>query len=82
MSQAHPDCVVLDLQMPLMTGMELQVLLQKIESPPPVIVITSLDQPGVRERCLALGARFFLHKPVDGERLLQLVHETIASAAH
>ena len=39
LAERVPDCVVLDLQMPMMTGVELQEHLQRLADPPPVIVI-------------------------------------------
>src|SRR5215203_1877107 len=62
-----PDCVVLDLQMPRMTGVELQQHLLALGDPPPVIIITAHDEPKTRERCLELGAVRYLRKPFDGE---------------
>ena len=62
-----PDCVVLDLQMPLMTGVELQYHLLQLDDPPPVIIITAHDEPKARDRCLALGAIRYLRKPIEGD---------------
>ena len=60
-----PDCVVLDLQMPMMTGVELQEQLLRLANPPPVIIITAHDQPTTRERCLSSVRRFFRSAPVS-----------------
>lgn len=77
LDQQTPDCVVLDLQMPVMTGIELQELLQRVTNRPPVIVITAHDGPGARDRCLALGATHYLRKPIHGDTLIDSVRETI-----
>src|SRR5256885_10718052 len=51
----HPDCVVLDLQMPGMNGLEGQQRL--LGSGVPGLFITAHDEPGARERALTAGAR-------------------------
>lgn len=72
-----PDCVVLDLQMPLMTGVELQEHLLRLAAPPPVIIITAHDEPKTRERCLALGAIRYLRKPIEGDLLMGSIEEAV-----
>ena len=72
-----PDCVVLDLQMPAMTGVELQEHLLRLANPPPVIIITAHDEPKTRERCLALGAVRYLRKPIEGEILMGSIEEAV-----
>src|SRR5262245_34781336 len=51
-----PDCVVLDVQMPGMNGLEVRQLLVRRENPLPVIFITAHTDPSVRERALRAGA--------------------------
>lgn len=74
-----PDCVVLDLQMPMMTGVELQQRLLQLDDPPPVIIITAHDEPKTRERCLALGAVRYLRKPIEGDVLIDSIQEAVAA---
>jgi len=77
LAERVPDCVVLDLQMPRMTGVELQQQLLKLEDPPPVIIITAHDEPKTRERCLALGAVRYLRKPFEGDVLIDSIEEAV-----
>lgn len=77
LAQRVPDCVVLDLQMPMMTGVELQEHLARLADPPPVIIITAHDEPKTRERCLALGAVRYLRKPIEGEVLIDSIGEAV-----
>ncbi len=72
-----PDCVILDVQMPLMTGIEVQQRLLQIDRPPPVIIITAHDEPNTREQCLALGAVSYLRKPIDGDLLIDAIREAV-----
>lgn len=74
-----PDCVVVDLQMPDMSGAELQQLLLQRLDPPPVIIITAHDEPQTRERCLALGAIRYLRKPVTRDVLVESIEEALGA---
>jgi FixJ family two-component response regulator len=78
LAERVPDCVVLDLQMPMMTGVELQQHLLHLDDPPPVIIITAHDEPKTRERCLALGAVRYLRKPIEGDVLIESIEEAIS----
>lgn len=79
LAERVPDCVVLDLQMPVMTGVELQQRLLLLPEPPPVIIATALDEPKTRDRCLALGAVRYLRKPIEGELLVDSVHQAVSA---
>jgi FixJ family two-component response regulator len=68
-----PDCLILDLQMPEMTGLELQQHLNSKGIQIPTIVITGLRDTGVRERCASAGAIAFLPKPVEATSLLAAI---------
>jgi FixJ family two-component response regulator len=77
LAENMPDCVVLDLQMPVMTGVELQQRLLQLDDPPSVIIITAHDEPKTRERCLALGAVRYLRKPIEGDMLINSIEEAV-----
>lgn len=75
--QRRPDCLVLDLQLPGMTGRELQRRLAGLPAPIPHIMITAHDEPTIRERCLADGAAAYLRKPVRSELLVRSVWQAM-----
>jgi FixJ family two-component response regulator len=52
----RPDCVILDFQMPELTGGDVQRLLSLSEIQVPVIIMTAYDHPVIREECLRRGA--------------------------
>src|SRR5262245_34485360 len=79
LSRRVPDCVVLDLQMPDMSGLEVKRRLNAHQAPLPVIVITGYDTPGTRDRCFALGAKYYLCKPVDAETLLSSIRDAVGN---
>ena len=66
----EPDCVILDVQMPGLNGLEVQEQLNRSGSWLPVIFITAHDVVGVRERALAAGAVALLRKPFNDELLI------------
>jgi FixJ family two-component response regulator len=73
------DCVVLDLQMPDMTGLDLQRYLRMVypNLSLPIVMITAHDEPGSCERCLAAGVAAYMRKPVDSTLLLDKVRELV-----
>ena len=71
MPSFQPDCVVLDVQMPGVNGLEVQDYLAHSRSGLPVIFITAHDELGVRERAIAGGAVAFLRKPFNDELFIK-----------
>ena len=65
------DCLVLDVHLPGLDGVELQAQLRAEGSSVPVIFITAYDAEDARRNALADGASAFLHKPLDTVVLLQ-----------
>jgi CheY-like chemotaxis protein len=78
LSQRKPDCIVVDLQMPVMTGLELQHYLTRASILIPVIIVTAHDEPGSRERCIAAGVVDYLHKPLRRAVLVAAINSAIA----
>ena len=79
LSLAHRDdiaCLILDVRLPGISGLELQSQLTDIfyHQPIPVIFITAGDDEATRQRALKGGAVDFLRKPVRREALLSAVH--------
>jgi FixJ family two-component response regulator len=75
------DCVILDLHMPRMTGIELLRRFVELEDAPPVIVVTANDEPRTRDECVALGAKTYLPKPIDRAALMASVRSAIGLAS-
>jgi len=73
-SQVHATaCVVLDLRMPGMSGVELQEHLVEEGHCIPTVLVTGHGTEDARARAFAAGAVAFLLKPFDGESLLVAV---------
>ena len=67
----HADCAILDVQMPGMSGLDVQARLTRSGNPLPIIFITAHDEIGARERALAMGALAFLRKPFDDDLFIK-----------
>jgi FixJ family two-component response regulator len=70
-----PECLIVDLQMPEMNGLELGLHLTRKGIQIPTIIITAHDAVGVRERCESAGAIAFLQKPFQDTALLAAIHD-------
>ena len=68
-----PECLIVDQQMPEMTGLELQRRLTQSGIEIPTIVITAYDESGMRERCKSAGAIALLAKPLQENALLAAI---------
>ena len=68
-----PECLVLDLNMEPMNGVEVLQYLAKTRNPIPTIVLTARDSPEIRERCRQAGAIAFLVKPATADKLVRAI---------
>ncbi|HEY0257312.1 MAG TPA: response regulator [Candidatus Methylacidiphilales bacterium] len=66
-------CLILDVRMPRMDGLELQRQLAEAHSHLPIIFFTAHGNREEQERAMRAGAIAFLHKPVVAEKLLGAV---------
>jgi FixJ family two-component response regulator len=65
------SCVISDVQMPGMSGVELQSLLIAQGHRVPIIFITAFHEESIRARAMKAGAIGFLNKPFSGETLIE-----------
>lgn len=79
-SKELPDCLVLDLQMPEMSGFEVQQNLKHAGIEIPIIIITAHDEAKMRERCKSAGAIAFLSKPVRAPSLFAAIDAAVGTA--
>lgn len=80
LSEGLPDCLIADLQMPEMTGLELQEALVSKGIRIPTIIITAHDRSDMRDRCKSAGAIAYLAKPIQDVLLFAAI-EAAAEAA-
>jgi FixJ family two-component response regulator len=75
----RPDCLLLDLQMPGLSGTDVQRALNRAGAHIPVIIITAHDAPGSREECMREGAVAYLCKPLDERVLLHALRVALGA---
>jgi two-component system response regulator FixJ len=78
---ARPGCLVLDLRMPGMSGLELQDEIVKRAIDIPIIVVTAHGEVGSAVRAMKAGAIDFIEKPYGDQTLLDRIDQAIARDA-
>lgn len=73
-----PGCIVLDVRMPGMNGLELQEKLRDMHSQIPIIIVTGYGDVPMAVRAVKSGAVEFLEKPVSDQLLLGHIQQAIA----
>jgi FixJ family two-component response regulator len=73
----YTSCVITDVQMPAMSGVELQALLLTQGHHVPIIFITAFPDEAVRTRALQAGAICFLTKPLDRLTLIKCLENAL-----
>src|SRR5262249_21652036 len=73
LAEGQPDCLIVDLQMPEMTGLGLQQNLNARGLRIPTIIITAHNESGMRERCKSQGAIVNLRNPVPDTTLFPAI---------
>jgi FixJ family two-component response regulator len=73
-------CLITDVRMPGMDGLELQRRIRLERPTLPVIFISAHDNPETRQQALTEGAISFLNKPFDGADLLGKIHAALTTA--
>ena len=77
----QPHCVLLDIRMPQMNGVE---VLKKVKEKYPdilVIMTTAVATEESREECLEIGAAEYLIKPIDFKELLEIIKNRLQLTA-
>jgi FixJ family two-component response regulator len=74
-----PACLVLDVRMPGLSGLDLQLKLSDEDVPIPILFITGHGDIPMSVRAMKEGAHEFLTKPVRGQDLLDAIQKAIAS---
>ncbi len=73
------DCVVTDIHMPGLSGIELRDRLKAEGCAAPVIMVTARTEPALREQAFASGATCVLQKPFSAEALIDCLQRALAN---
>jgi FixJ family two-component response regulator len=74
------SCLITDVQMPGLSGVELQSQLIAQGNSTPMIFVTAFPEERTRARALKAGAIGFLTKPFNEERLIEYIHAALAGS--
>lgn len=77
MKEHQPNLIICDMNMPTMGGLECMETMQARGLDFPVIVLTADIQDSTREKCMKLGAKGFVTKPIKDDSLLIVVKEIL-----
>ena len=72
-----PGCIITDIRMPMMSGLDLQIKLKEHRISPPVLMITGHGDITMAVRAIKEGALDFIEKPFNNQYLLDRVHQAI-----
>jgi len=75
-------CLIVDIRMPKMSGLELQARLKQEKCNIPIIFITAFDDAEIRVQAMKEGAVELLSKPFDHQLLLKLLRGTLDNETH
>jgi FixJ family two-component response regulator len=71
------EALVLDIQMPGFSGIDLLEQMEKNNIYLPVIIVTAFDDPNIRESARKYGAIAYFRKPLDGNALIDLLKYSV-----
>lgn len=74
-------CIVLDVRMPGLSGLELQEQLSEMNIPLPVVIITGNGDLPMAVKAMKAGAIDFIEKPFDDEVILESIHQALSRGA-
>lgn len=79
-SGARIDLIVMDVKMPVMSGLEATMEIRKKNSSLPIIALTAYALPGDREMCINAGSSDYIPKPIDKADFLNRVRNLISAS--
>lgn len=75
--QLQPGCLILDVRMPLMSGLELQRIINQRDPHLPVIFLTGHAEVAIAVQAMKFGACDFIEKPFKDQTLLDAVGQAV-----
>ncbi len=75
----QPDCLLLDILMPVMDGMKVLETLESKGIKIPIIVLTADVQTDLKEQCLEFGVNTFMNKPINKNKLQEALESILSS---
>jgi FixJ family two-component response regulator len=79
-STSNLDCLVLDIQLPKMSGLDLRQKLTAIAPDVPIVFVTAIEDNDVQRAAVQLGCAAYLRKPFQPEALVTAIADAIRGA--
>ena len=76
--KTHPDVVILDLQMPKLSGLEILPRLKEMDPSPVIVVLTNYSTSPMKAMCTRKGADHFFDKSTEFEKAIAVI-ETMST---
>ncbi|MBN1984950.1 MAG: response regulator, partial [Prolixibacteraceae bacterium] len=80
MDEKTPDLILLDIRMPVMSGLEALAEIRKLHPTLPVIAQTAYAMPEERQKCLDAGCDDYISKPINPKTLLEMIESYLENA--
>ena len=77
MGKLNPDVVIVDIQMPGGSGINLLREVKKGQKPPMLIVLTNQSYPQYRRKCMEAGVDFFFDKSTEFDKIAEVLKQLI-----
>jgi CheY-like chemotaxis protein len=71
----HPDIILMDIQMPVMSGYEATEKIRETNKNIPIIALTASTIKGEKEKCLELGMTNYLCKPINSQEFSDVISQ-------
>jgi FixJ family two-component response regulator len=81
-SENDTSCLIVDIQMPGISGVDLQSVLTERGCSTPIIFITAFPDDGIKRRALQAGAISFLTKPFDEMSLIECLEKVLTNGSN
>lgn len=79
--ETNPDAVILDLQMPGGSGLDVLKAIRRGHPRLQVLICTNYPYPQYRDKCMAAGANYFLDKSADFDKIPTIFRQLIKGAS-
>ena len=76
-ASSHPDAVLMDITMPQMNGLEALVAIRQLDPAAKIAMVTAMGQQNIVMEALKAGARDFVVKPFQSDRVLSAVKRLV-----